>query len=633
LAYSMQQMLDDKNMVRVLAACETMVNATMICSDKTGTLTKNEMTVTSCVVGGKMYRKALPTAAELHPKLLQAIQEEGALNSKVFVVPPSATDPPNTPTKFAGGNQTAASMLRWVIGLGCDYEALRRQVKIEKAYPFNSDKKRSAVLVKQGNGSRLYAKGAFEAILSQSRSIFLNDGFVAPLDDAMRAKLIRHASSMAKTGLRCLAVAYQDLGPIQYDENSEVLDHKASDESFTLLAITGIKDPLRDGVREAVRACQNAGIIVRMVTGDHIDTACFIARDAGILTSPDQAAVLGVDFRSMTDAEKAERIPNLRVLARSSPTDKEILVRWLKSQGQVVAVTGDGTNDAPALKEADVGLAMGIQGTEVAKKASHIIILDDNFATIVKSVMWGRSVYDNIRKFVQFQITINLVALLTTLVGAFTASRQAPLKAVQLLWVNLIMDTMAALALGTERPTMALLDRKPFSRNAPLISRVMWRNIIGQAVLQITIMLTILLAGYKIWDFPMHDAKADTSKHFTMIFNTFVWLQIFNEINSRKVNGEPNVFENFFANYIFAAVLFFTAVTQVLMVEVFGAWAQTQGLNLTEWFSCIGLGFLSIPWGFLVRMIEVDTSVGMVEVNPKDFEVKAFPNDEEFVDD
>jgi calcium-translocating P-type ATPase len=330
LAYSMEKMLLDNNLVRVLAACETMGNATQICSDKTGTLTQNKMTVVAVMINGKLYRDVLPTEQDLDPATLAVLQQGEALNSKVFAVPPKPEDPPNAPQRFAGGNQTACALLRWAISLGCDYATIRQDIKIEKAYPFNSQKKQGSVLVKTGSGSRLYVKGAVENVLSRTRCWMNAQGKPEIMNDEMRTTFEGFMETMTKKGLRCIGLAYQDFGPVQYNEVGDVIDHDESKEAFTLIAITGIKDPLRPGVNEAVKKCQEGGIIVRMVTGDHIETAKFIARDAHILTNPNQIAMTGPAFRVMSDAEKASIIPQLRVLARSSPMDKEILVRWLK---------------------------------------------------------------------------------------------------------------------------------------------------------------------------------------------------------------------------------------------------------------------------------------------------------------
>jgi len=317
----------------------------------------------------------------------------------------------------------------------------------------------------------------------------------------------------------------------------------------------------------------------------------------------------------------------LRVLARSAPTDKLRLVQLLKEMGEVVAVTGDGTNDAPALKEADVGLAMGIAGTEVAKQAADIIILDDNFASIVKSVMWGRCVYDNIRKFLQFQLTVNVVALVVAFIGAVT-NYGTPLTAVQLLWVNLIMDTMAALALGTEKPTPDLLRRKPYGRNTDMITYIMWRNIFGQAAFQCAMLFSILYAVDPDTEehlmFPgvisgkEFDERGIPSPHYTMVFNTFVFMQIFNEINSRKVNLDKNVFSGVFTNVMFVGVILVTCVVQVLIVEFGGEAISTTPLSIYEWLYCVGIAYMSLPWGFLLRFVKVKLEPWEVETGDPD---------------
>ena len=270
-----------------------------------------------------------------------------------------------------------------------------------------------------------------------------------------------------------------------------------------------------------------------------------------------------------------ELVKNLRVMARCQPEDKLELVKFLREHNEVVGVTGDGSNDGPALKAADVGLAMNIAGTDVAKAAADIIILDDNFASIVKSVMWGRCVYDNIRKFLQFQCAVNFCALGIALIGAISDGTE-PLKAVQLLWVNLIMDTMGALALGTENPKPVLLQRRPYKPDSNLISKKMWRSILGQGAIQLGILLIILYDGKHWLDNRFYPGGVyNEEKHYTLIFNTFVWCQFFNEINSRKVNGEFNIFEGFFENAWFSIILIVTAGFQILMVEVFGSFAST----------------------------------------------------------
>jgi len=306
-------------------------------------------------------------------------------------------------------------------------------------------------------------------------------------------------------------------------------------------------------------------------------------------------------------------LTTLQVLARSRPQDKFRLVELLTGAGEVVAVTGDGTNDAPALSAASVGLAMGMAGTEVAKNAADIIILDDNFASIVKSVLWGRCIYDNIRKFLQFQLTVNVVALCVAFLGAVTKFG-TPLTAVQLLWVNLIMDTMAALALGTEKPTPSLLLRKPYGKKGKLITMLMVRNILGQSAFQLIVLLTILYAVGKDGQHLVFPGVAGgqqaaeeglPSIHYTILFNTFVFCQVFNEINSRKVNLQLNVFDGIFTNYIFVSVILVTCITQFLIVQFGSVATRTLPLNFMQWVYCVGIGFFSLPIGFLLRLIPV----------------------------
>jgi len=397
-------------------------------------------------------------------------------------------------------------------------------------------------------------------------------------------------------------VAYADFP--NYDE--AWVEH-APESDLICIGLVGIKDPVRPEVPRAVRQCQRAGIFVRMVTGDNLATAKTIARECGILT--DGLAMEGHEFRALSEAQMDRILPRLQVLARSTPIDKYTLVKRLKENGEVVAVTGDGTNDAPALNEAHVGLAMGIAGTDVAKEASDIIILDDNFSSIVSAVMWGRCVFDNIRKFLQFQLTINLVALTTAFLAAVTG-RGLPLKTVQLLWVNLIMDTLAALALGTETPTPDLLDRKPYGSKERLISPIMIRNIVVQASFQLTILLGLLYSGPELLGLPYNDDDEDDPNKLkldTMVFNTFVLLQVFNEFNARVVTNAINVFSGIFKNFIFVGILLATAAMQVVIVEFGGTFLETTGLSARQWGTCVLLGLLSIPLGFIGRLVPVES--------------------------
>uniref|UniRef100_A0A669B8L4 Calcium-transporting ATPase n=1 Tax=Oreochromis niloticus TaxID=8128 RepID=A0A669B8L4_ORENI len=580
LAYSVKKMMKDNNLVRHLDACETMGNATAICSDKTGTLTMNRMTVVQAYIAEKHYKK-VPEPENIPSSTLDILILGIAVNCAYTtkIMPPEKEG--GLPRQV--GNKTECALLGFSTELKRDYQAIRNEIpeeKLYKVYTFNSVRKSMSTVLKMADGSyRMFSKGASEILLKKCYKILTANGepkVFRPRDrDDMVKKVIE---PMASEGLRTICLGYRDFpasdGEPDWDNENDILS------GLTCICVVGIEDPVRPEVPDAIRKCQRAGITVRMVTGDNINTARAIATKCGILQPGDDFLCLeGKEFNRRIRNEKGEieqeRIdkiwPKLRVLARSSPTDKHTLVKGIidstvAEQRQVVAVTGDGTNDGPALKKADVGFAMGIAGTDVAKEASDIILTDDNFSSIVKAVMWGRNVYDSISKFLQFQLTVNVVAVIVAFTGA-CITQDSPLKAVQMLWVNLIMDTFASLALATEPPTEALLLRKPYGRNKPLISRTMMKNILGHGVYQLVIIFTLLFAGEKLLDIdsgrnaPLH---APPSEHYTIVFNTFVMMQLFNEINARKIHGERNVFEGIFNNPIFCSIVLGTFIIQVI---------------------------------------------------------------------
>uniref|UniRef100_A0A3Q3J249 Calcium-transporting ATPase n=1 Tax=Monopterus albus TaxID=43700 RepID=A0A3Q3J249_MONAL len=618
LAYSVKKMMKDNNLVRHLDACETMGNATAICSDKTGTLTTNRMTAVQCYVGDVHY-KEIPDPGVLPPKSLDLLVNAISINSAYTtkILPPDKEG--GLPKQM--GNKTECGLLGLVLGLKRDYQPIRNQIpeeKLYKVYTFNSVRKSMSTVIKLPDGSfRMYSKGASEIVLKKCNHILNEVGeprVFRPRDkDEMVKKVIE---PMACDGLRTICVAYRDFTsnpePNWEDEGNILND-------LIAICVVGIEDPVRPEVPDAIQKCQRAGITVRMVTGDNINTARAIAIKCGIIhPGEDFLCIDGKEFNRRIRNEKGEveqeRIdkvwPKLRVLARSSPTDKHTLVKGiidstLADQRQVVAVTGDGTNDGPALKKADVGFAMGIAGTDVAKEASDIILTDDNFSSIVKAVMWGRNVYDSISKFLQFQLTVNVVAVIVAFTGA-CITQDSPLKAVQMLWVNLIMDTFASLALATEPPTESLLKRKPYGRNKPLISSTMTKNILGHGAYQLIIIFTLLFVGEKIFDIdsgrnaPLHSPP---SEHYTIIFNTFVMMQLFNEINARKIHGERNVFDGIFRNPIFCSIVFGTFAVQIVIVQFGGKPFSCQPLDLEKWMWCIFLGLGELVWGQVISSI------------------------------
>eukprot|EP00566_Odontella_aurita_P004195 CAMPEP_0113570806 /NCGR_PEP_ID=MMETSP0015_2-20120614/25194_1 /TAXON_ID=2838 /ORGANISM="Odontella" /LENGTH=1141 /DNA_ID=CAMNT_0000473669 /DNA_START=256 /DNA_END=3681 /DNA_ORIENTATION=- /assembly_acc=CAM_ASM_000160 len=680
LAYSTKKMLADQNLIRHLHACETMGNATNICSDKTGTLTENRMTVVKGVFADIPHDDtAEPDAiANMSGEAREIILQVIATCSTARVVPFDPEDAPANEEDLENeltirdtrpqliGNKTEAALLilarsKW--GGEDNVDARRASANFGKEggsrlFPFSSARKRMSVLVNESfsesdneggitksevknaaSNWTLYHKGAAETVLADCTKYLASDGSEKPLTAEKRAYFESTIKSYASSALRCVALAHRrSIDSIIDPAKATAQCASGAEEDMCLDALVGIADPLRHDVVEAVATCQRAGIHVRMVTGDNLDTARAIAKEAGILTD-DGLAMIGEDFRKLTPAQLDEILPRLQVLARSSPEDKHFLVQrlngglmpsnekeWLEVHpgrdfekekdnllpgyqeewsasrggvGEVVGVTGDGTNDGPALKAADVGLSMGISGTDVAKNASDIIIMDDKFSSIIKAVLWGRSVFDNIRKFLQFQLTVNVVALTITFLSA-VAGYKPPLNAVMMLWVNLIMDTMGALALGTEPPTLELLDRRPYKRDASLINRPMWRNILIQAGYQLALLVFLLQNGPEIFD-----CEDGSRHHFTIIFNAFVYCQIFNEFNARDIADRFDPFQKMTKSPMFVAVILFTVLAQWGIVEYGGDFTQTHPLDAEEWKSTILLGFMSIPVGFIMRQVPI----------------------------
>jgi Ca2+-transporting ATPase len=590
LAYSMKKMMADQAMVRKLSACETMGSATTICTDKTGTLTLNQMKVTKFWLGKEIF--AAGSYSSIAPYVLELVQEGVALNTTGSVYRPNS----GYEIEFSG-SPTEKAILSWaVLDLNMEMEQLMQSSMILYVEAFNSQKKRSGVLMRRkvDNTIHVHWKGAAEMILKMCSSYYDASGIAKDLDDAEKIKFEQIIQGMAASSLRCIAFAHKQVS--EEDQENKSLE----EDGLTLLGLVGLKDPCRPGVKKAVEDCQYAGVNIKMITGDNVFTAKAIATECGILR-PGQdvvggAVVEGVEFRNYTQEERLEKVEKICVMARSSPFDKLLMVECLKQKGHVVAVTGDGTNDAPALKEADIGLSMGIQGTEVAKESSDIVILDDNFASVATVLKWGRCVYNNIQKFIQFQLTVNVAALVINFVAAVSAG-EVPLTAVQLLWVNLIMDTLGALALATEQPTKELMDKPPVGRTAPLITNIMWRNLLAQASYQIIILLTLQFKGESIFG-------VTKKVNDTLIFNTFVLCQVFNEFNARKLE-KKNVFKGIHRNRLFLGIIMITIVLQVVMVEFLKKFADTERLNFVQWGACIGMAALSWPIGWTVKWIPV----------------------------
>lgn len=654
LSYATAKMVKENNLVRQLKACEVMGNATTICSDKTGTLTQNRMRVVAGTVGtGNRFGEqgladvdgdgntpttpgssadidnknkdtdvASPSVANESREMTAQKMTSGLGKDVRDLLLKSITI---NSTAFEGevhgkpefiGSKTESALLTFArehLGMGPVSEERANAPKTLQLIPFDSSRKCSGVVVElpNGRGARLLVKGASEILLAQCSQILRDptkDVALTPLTDDNRDPLSALIENYASHSLRTISLVYRDFHqwpPAYARRNEGSPDDVVFEDIFKnmgFIGLVGIKDPLRDGVREAVADCQRAGVVVRMVTGDNRLTAQAIARDCGILQENSEI-MEGHVFRNMTKEAQLEVIPRLHVLARSSPEDKRVLVQRLKEMNETVAVTGDGTNDAPALKLADVGFSMGISGTEVAKEASAIILMDDNFASIVKALKWGRAVNDAVKRFLQFQLTVNVTAVVLTFVSAVSSEDESSvLTAVQLLWVNLIMDTLAALALATDPPQPSVLDRKPERKGASIISTTMWKMIIGQALYQLAITFLLYFGGKKV--LPSHE-HATNAQVQTLVFNTFVWMQIFNQWNNRRLDNKFNIFEGLTQNWFFIGISAIMVGGQVLIIQVGGLAFNIapEGQSPTMWGYAVGLGFVSIPVGVLIRCV------------------------------
>ncbi|OIW25161.1 calcium-translocating P-type ATPase [Coniochaeta ligniaria NRRL 30616] len=627
LAFATTRMLKDNNLVRHLKACEVMGNATTICSDKTGTLTQNKMQVVSATVGTS-HRCGAVTSTDGHspdsPSEKDVTPQElvSSLGSSVkdlllksISLNSTAFEGELEGVKTFIGSKTETALLIFAqefLGMGPINEE-RANAKILQLIPFDSGRKCMGVVVQMEDGkARLYVKGASEIMLEKCTQIIRDpssDLSTTTLTDDNRETITNLIESYAMNSLRTIGIIYRDFaswpprGARRVDGDRDEISFDDICRSMTFAGMVGIKDPLRPGVQEAVKDCQKAGVVVRMVTGDNKITAQAIAQDCGILT-PNSIVMEGPEFRNLSKEKQIEIIPLLHVLARSSPEDKRILVKRLKDMGETVAVTGDGTNDAPALKMADVGFSMGIAGTEVAKEASAIILMDDNFNSIVKALKWGRAVNDAVKRFLQFQLTVNITAVVLTFVSAVSNNEESSvLTAVQLLWVNLIMDTLAALALATDPPVDSVLDRKPERKGSSIITTTMWKMILGQAVYQLLITFLIYFGAPGI--LPAYDPDVNRGEVQTLVFNTFVWMQIFNQWNNRRLDNKFNIFEGLTRNWFFIGISIIMVGGQVLIIMVGGRAFNIAPEKQTPamWAYAIILGFLSIPVGIIIRLI------------------------------
>ncbi|KAL4810503.1 hypothetical protein BDV18DRAFT_131132 [Aspergillus unguis] len=626
LAFATTRMVKENNLVRVLRACETMGNATVICSDKTGTLTQNKMTVVAGTLGSKGFNHShgeeSVSAAELFKTSPQGARD---LLVKSIALNSTAFEEDKGGSKEFIGSKTEVALLQLARDyLGMDVTTERASATTVQLIPFGSARKCMGVVYRVSDGQyRLLVKGAAEIMVDKcsTRIDVESDRLsIATATPSDKQQVLDTIESYAKKSLRTIGLVYKDFSTpswpptnaVRAQDDPESADFDSIFCDMTWLGVMGIQDPLRPEVPAAIQRCNVAGVQVKMVTGDNINTATAIAESCGIKT-PDGIVMEGPKFRQLSEPEMDKVIPNLQVLARSSPEDKRILVARLKKLGETVAVTGDGTNDGPALKTADVGFSMGIAGTEVAKEASSIILLDDNFKSIVTAIAWGRAVNDAVAKFLQFQVTVNITAVVLTFVSSLSSSNnESVLSAVQLLWVNLIMDTFAALALATDAPTDKILNRKPVPKSASLFTVTMWKMILGQAIYQLGITFMLYFAGDTILDNYL-DSNPDIRERqlSTIVFNTFVWMQIFNEFNNRRLDNKLNIFEGMHRNFWFIGINAIMVGGQVMIIYVGGEAFNVREITGTQWGICIACAFGSLPWAVVLRCIP-DGPVGVV---------------------
>lgn len=578
LAYSMRRMLRTNNLVRKLHACETMGATTVICTDKTGTLTQNRMQVYETKFYGNPDSKVI---------------EEGiAVNSTARL--DLAGDTPSVL-----GNPTEGALLLWLYKRGVDYQAIKDKVTVIEELPFSTERKYMATVVQSADSSRiLYVNGAPEIVF----------GLCKDTSAVSKAELDAQLLEYQNMAMRTLGFAYQELA----DGDLTISDGRVVAGRLTFLGIAAISDPVRTDVPEAMEEVLDAGIKVKIVTGDTPGTAKEIGRQIGLWhdeSDTDKNIVTGFEIGNMSDEELRDRVADFKIIARARPMDKKRLVEALQKTGEVVAVTGDGTNDAPALKAAQVGLSMG-DGTSVAKEASDITIIDNSFASIGRAVMWGRSLYRNIQRFILFQLTVNVVACLIVLSGAFLGM-QSPLTVTQMLWVNLIMDTFAAMALASLPPTKSVMKEQPRSRSAFIINRPMWEFILGTGLVFSALLFAMLyyLEHTDINSFAeIGRAAFDpqlaslTPYEVSLFFTTFVFLQFWNMFNARAfATGRSALHFKGCGGFLFIAAVIL--VGQILIVSIGGPFFSVVPLALIDWVVIIGSTSIVLWIGEIYRLV------------------------------
>lgn len=575
LALSMRRMLKTNNLVRNMHACETMGAATVICTDKTGTLTQNMMSVSETSFYSLADQKLSDDAAS------RLVKEGIAVNSTAFL------ERDDSGACKPVGNPTEGALLLWLDSQGVDFEPIREKIKVVDQLTFTTERKFMATLADDGDKNILYIKGAPEIVFAMCGTV-LADGREAPASE-YKEEVESRLLSYQNRAMRTLAFAYAYV-------DKEISDCGKAVEASTpvFLGELGIMDPVRPDVPDAIKKCLDAGIDIKIVTGDTPATAREIARQIGLWTVNDSDInqITGVDFAEKSDEELLQIIPGLKIMARARPTDKQRLVQLLQRLGEVVAVTGDGTNDAPALNFAQVGLSMGT-GTSVAKEASDITLLDDSFNSIATAVMWGRSLYKNIQRFVMFQLTINLTAIIVVFFGSIFGA-ELPLTVTQMLWVNLIMDTFAAAALASLPPDPKVMEDKPRRTGDFIITPKMTTNILVTGLLFVAALMGMLL----------YLGDGVTIYQLTVFFTVFVALQFWNMFNAKAFGSNKSALSGIIKCPAFILVLLLILLGQILIVNYAGSVFRTEPLAFMDWLKIIGATSVVLWIGEAVRSFQ-----------------------------
>lgn len=585
LALSMNRMLKTNNLVRKMHACETMGATTVICTDKTGTLTQNQMQVFET----RFYN--LEGQKLAGDELSNLIKEGISVNSTAHL---DFTDPAKVKTL---GNPTEAALLLWLNSQNENYLEIRESAPIVSQLTFSTERKYMATVVKSPLLGKkvLYVKGAPEIVLANSNRVATGGGYKSV--EECKADIEKQLLDYQNQAKRTLGFAYQILD--ENDNDSPYADGKLHNVDLTYLGIVAISDPVRADVPAAVQSCINAGINVKIVTGDTPGTAKEIGRQIGTWTDKDtdRNIITGPAFEALSDEEALDRVLDLKIMCRARPTDKQRLVQLLQQKGAVVAVTGDGTNDAPALKAAQVGLSMG-DGTSVAKEASDITIIDNSFSSITRAVMWGRSLYRNIQKFLLFQLTINVAACLIVLLGSLIGT-ESPLTITQMLWVNLIMDTFAAGALASLPPNERVMKDKP-RKSGPdgdfIISRPMTYRIFGVGIAFVAVLMGLLLH--------FHASEGLTPHDLSWFFSFFVMLQFWNMFNAKAFMEGRSAFADLKGSKSFLFVAALIIVGQILIVTFGGEMFNVVPLPLKDWAIIIASSSVVLWIGEIARLFQ-----------------------------